>query len=141
MREEIIKNIRKSKPFIYQIGEKFFYLGAGVCCECDESEKKVFLKYLKELKYLEKIKCNLRKSDVKKIIGYYDEIMKSPKTVYDPSNESFARRKIENLLGNVSELEIKQVAKQHKEMITVLDYKDGAFYRHNNCLNEGNKNE
>lgn len=141
MSEEIIKNIQKSKPFIYQIGEKYFYLGAGVCCECDESEKKVFLKYRKELKYLEKIKCNLRKSDVKKIIGYYDEIIKSPKTVYDPSNESLARRKIENLLGNVSELEIKQVGKQYKEMIKVLDYKDGAFYRDHNCLNEEDKNE
>lgn len=42
--------------------------------------------------------------------------------------------KIENLLGNVNGLEIKQAGKQYKEMITVLDYKDGAFYREHNCM-------
>ena len=138
MAEDIIRNLRYSKPFIYQIGEKYFYLGAGVCCECDELEKSIFYKYRKALKHIEDIQFNLRKSNVKAVIRYYDEIMKSPKTAYDPSKEILARVRMENLLGTIGKLETEQVIKQYEDMINVLNYKDGTFYR---CLNDENKKE
>lgn len=132
-KENLFKELNRSKAFIYSINHKYYFLGAGISRLCSENESGAYEKYLIEMKKIEEtkeIEVSLCKEDVMNLEHILNDIYKYGNCKSESQNELTSSEILWKIIDECSNDDLNNLSEQRNTFIKALDYIDGAFYRH-----------
>lgn len=130
MPSNIFFTLRKGTPFIYQTTHDLHYIGQAVFRACTPEECQLFQSYRKELDNIHRLSYTPNEDDVQQLIAALNQILERGNVVCTDTAIDNAQHEWHDFFLSLNEIEVENLNKQHEDFIEALDYKDGAFYRH-----------
>ena len=123
IKTELIRRIQTSRPYIYCTKDKYYFLSASACRECDDEEEVLIDEMNCVLNKLEKAgdeidKAKIRKDELEEIARIYAKI-KERDGKFNYSSHERAKNKIEILFNGFSREEVENVHRQRENLAFV----------------------
>ena len=127
----------RAKEFIYEVQDKYYYIGAWVFRECTKQEIENYKIFLEELENMRKTlrdehwENNPNTCEAsEKLNEKFSKIKLHTKATMDREKERLIASNLNEFMSKLTNEDIMKIAKQREVIYEILDYIDGAFYRH-----------
>lgn len=124
MYTKIVRELSYSYPFVYRIGEQYYYVGMTVFRKCTQEEIDEYKRYSKEMeKYADVDKYNIPET-VGELAESLAKLMNLENSEYDDRNAGRARRELETLLEQQSKAVLAEIVEQREKFVQAIELRD-----------------
>lgn len=128
---EIYKLLRDGYPFIFRISSnEIKYIGMTAFRDCTEEEKMLFGRYCEELKRIQALRYTADENEARALVETFNRILASGDAPFNENKSRECHIQFYEYIQHLTEEELESLSEQHKDLLEVYDYRDGAFYRH-----------
>lgn len=128
-KETLFEKFKNAYPFIYKLGNQYYYIGFYEFRECNEDEIENYEKFNIEFEKVSKLKL-IEAQEVVQLNQLYKLVIKNDMNMHiDSSKENEIKKNIYNWIYSLSDEDIDDLDKQQLRFITAMNYYDGVFSR------------
>ena len=124
---DILSRIRYMEPFIYKLGNAYYYLGANICHECNDEEVARYDRYLDALKALDVCNYHIERKDSKNLATVVRDIMDVPNSAEPETCDSKWRFKMATKMESLNSQELQDVRRQLMDLDRAFKYIAGSY--------------
>lgn len=123
-----LEDLFKKYPFVYEVNQKYYYLGQGVCKECDST---FAISYFEDYKkFLEQIgrdviasqTRNIDEESLDTLIYCFRKVKAYSDIKVEPEDYKTYRQRISDLVDTLSILEQQKLLQQLEDFVNVFYY-------------------
>lgn len=124
MSGELVRKLSYRYPFVYKVGEQYFYIGSTVFRKCTQEEIEKHKCYIAEHSKLEKEdKYNLPRTAIT-FVQAIEDLINIGNSEYDCRNAGQARHNLEITLEGLDESTLEAFCKQVNDFENAIELRD-----------------